>query len=70
MFEPAPAPRRRPMFAVSAAAHAALAAALVVPPLLATPEPPELDGYVQIAHAARPHERYPGSNPEWIFLEG
>ncbi len=37
MFEPAPVPRRRPMFAVSAAAHAALAAALVVPPLLATP---------------------------------
>lgn len=50
MFEPAPAPRRRPMFAVSAAAHAALLAALVVPPLLATPEAPELDGYVHIAH--------------------
>jgi protein TonB len=50
MFEPAPAARRRPMFAVSAAAHAALAAALVVPPLFATPEPPELDGYVHIAH--------------------
>lgn len=50
MFEPAPAPRRRPLFAVSAAAHAALAAALVVPPLLATPEAPELDGTVHIAH--------------------
>ncbi len=50
MFEPAPAPRRRPMFAVSAAAHAALAAALVVPPLFATQEPPEPDGFVHIAH--------------------
>ena len=50
MFEPAPAPRRRPMFAVSAAAHAALLAALVVPPLFATPEPPEPDGVVRIAH--------------------
>src|SRR5512135_1195339 len=50
MFEPAPTHRRRPMFAVSAAAHAVLAVALVVPPLLATPEPPELDGYVHIAH--------------------
>ncbi|MBK9063452.1 MAG: energy transducer TonB [Acidobacteria bacterium] len=48
MFEPAPAPRRRPMFAVSATAHAALAAVLVVPPLFATPEPPELDGIVKI----------------------
>ena len=48
MFEPAPAPRRRPMFAVSAAAHAALALALVVPPLLATPEAPEPDGFVRI----------------------
>jgi protein TonB len=38
------------MFAVSAATHAALAAALVVPPLFATPEAPELDGYVHIAH--------------------
>ena len=46
MFEPPP--RRGPMFAVSAAAHAALALALVVPPLLATPEPPELDGFVRI----------------------
>jgi len=50
MFEPAPAPRRRPMFAVSAAAHAALAALLVVPPLFATPEPPEPDGFVHITH--------------------
>jgi protein TonB len=50
MFEPAPAPRRRPMFAVSTAAHAALAAALVVPPLFATPEPPEPDGFVRIIH--------------------
>ncbi|HVO52358.1 MAG TPA: TonB family protein [Thermoanaerobaculia bacterium] len=50
MFEPAPAARRRPMFAVSAAAHAALAAALIVPPLFATPEPPEPDGYVHIEH--------------------
>jgi protein TonB len=41
MFEPPTVPRRRPMFAVSAAAHAALALALFVPPLLATPEPPE-----------------------------
>jgi len=50
MFEPAPAPRRRPMFAVSTAAHAALAAVLVVPPLFATPEPPEPDGFVHITH--------------------
>ena len=50
MFEPAPAPRRRPMFAASAAAHAALAAVLVVPPLFATPESPELDGFVHITH--------------------
>ena len=50
MFEPAPVPRRRPMFAVSAAAHAALAAALVVPSPFATPEPPEPDGFVKIAH--------------------
>jgi TonB family protein len=50
MFEPAPAPRRRPMFAVSAVAHAALAAVLVVPPLFATPEPPEPDGFVRIIH--------------------
>jgi protein TonB len=50
MFEPAPAPRRRPMFGVSTAAHAALAAALVVPPLFATPEPPEPDGFVHITH--------------------
>ena len=48
MFEPSSASRRRPMFAVSAAAHAALAAALFVPPLLATPAAPELDGYVRI----------------------
>jgi protein TonB len=38
------------MFAVSTAAHAALAAALVVPPLFATPEPPEPDGVVHITH--------------------
>ncbi len=50
MFEPPPAHRRRPMFVVSAAAHAALAVALVVPPLLATPEPTEPDGLVKIAH--------------------
>jgi periplasmic protein TonB len=50
MFEAAPAARPRPLFAVSAAAHAALAAALVVPPLFATQEPPEPDGYVQIDH--------------------
>jgi protein TonB len=48
MFEPAPAPRRRPRYALSAAAHAALAAVLVVPPLLATPEAPEPDGFVKI----------------------
>jgi protein TonB len=48
MFEPEPTPRRRPMFAVSAAAHAALALALVVPPLLATPEPLGPDGIVRI----------------------
>ncbi len=48
MFEPAPAPRHRPLFGLSAAAHAALAAALVVPPLFATPEPPELGGFVKI----------------------
>lgn len=48
MFEPLLAPRRRPMFAISAAAHAALALALVVPPLLATPAAPELDGFVRI----------------------
>ena len=53
MFEPAPAPRRRPMFAVSTAAHAALAALLVVPPLFATPEPPEPDGFVQIDRPSR-----------------
>lgn len=50
MFEPAPASRPKPLFAASAAAHAALAAVLVVPPLLATPEPPELDGTARIAH--------------------
>jgi len=50
MFEPAPTPRRRPLYALSAAVHAALAAVLVVPPLLATPEAPELDGFVKIAH--------------------
>lgn len=48
MFAPAPAARRRPMFALSAAAHAALAAALVVPPLFATQEPSEPDGFVRI----------------------
>ena len=53
MFEPAPAPRRRPMFAVSATAHAALAAVLVVPPLLATPEPPQPDGFVKIETVPR-----------------
>ena len=36
------------MFAVSAAGHAALAAALFVPPLLAMPAAPELDGFVRI----------------------
>ena len=41
MFMPPSAPRSRPLFAVSLAAHAALLAALAVPPLLATPEPPE-----------------------------
>lgn len=53
MFDLAPPSRRRPMFAVSAAAHAALAAALVVPPLFATPEPPEPDGFVKITHLPR-----------------
>jgi protein TonB len=48
MFEPPPVSRRRPLFAVSLAAHAALALALVVPPLLATPAAPELDGAVRI----------------------
>ncbi|HEX7528968.1 MAG TPA: hypothetical protein VF425_07650, partial [Thermoanaerobaculia bacterium] len=41
------------MFAVSAAVHAALALTLVVPPLLATPEPPEPDGFVRILHVPR-----------------
>jgi protein TonB len=48
MFEPASAPRHRPLFGLSAAAHAALAAALIVPPLFATPEAPEPDGFVKI----------------------
>lgn len=50
MFEPPPASvsRKRPMFVVSAAAHLALAAVLVVPPLFATPEAPEPDGFVRI----------------------
>ena len=68
MFEPAPAPRRRPMLAVSAAAHAVLAAVLVVPPLLATPEAPELDGVVHIAHV--PCSRVmPRRGRPWFFLE-
>jgi protein TonB len=41
------------MFAVSAAAHAAFAAVLVVPPLFATPEPPEPDGFVKIETVPR-----------------
>jgi hypothetical protein len=41
MFDVPFAACRRPMFGVSAALHAALVLALVVPPLLATPEPPE-----------------------------
>lgn len=41
MFDVPFAVRRRPMFGVSAALHAALGLALVVPPLFATPEPPE-----------------------------
>ena len=53
MFEPAPGARRRPMFAISATAHAALAAALVVPPLFATQEPPEPDGFVRIESVPR-----------------
>ena len=42
MFD-VPLERRRPKFGLSAALHAALGFALVVPPLLATPEPPEPD---------------------------
>jgi periplasmic protein TonB len=41
MFDVPLASRRRPMFGVSAALHAALALALAVPPLFAAPEPPE-----------------------------
>ena len=41
MFDVSFAARRRPMFGVSTALHGALFLALVVPPLLATPEPPE-----------------------------
>ncbi len=60
MFDAPIAARRRPLFGVSAAFHIALGLALVVPPLLATPEPPEPDGFVKIiwgpsltSHAAR-----------------
>jgi protein TonB len=53
MFEPAPASGRRPLYGVSVAAHVALAAALVVPPLLATPEPPDRDGFVRIESVPR-----------------
>jgi protein TonB len=49
MFDVPFAVRRRPMFGVSAALHAALGLALVVPPLFATPEPPEPDGFVKIS---------------------
>ena len=49
MFDAPIAARRRPLFGVSAALHAALGLALVVPPLLATPEPPEPDGFVRIS---------------------
>jgi periplasmic protein TonB len=41
MFDIPPTARRRPMFGASAALHAALGLALVVPPLFATEEPPE-----------------------------
>ena len=41
MFDVPLETRRRPNFGLSAALHAALGFALVVPPLLATPEPPE-----------------------------
>lgn len=45
--------RRRPMFGASAALHVALGLALVVPPLFATPEPPEPDGFVHIEFVPR-----------------
>jgi periplasmic protein TonB len=48
MFMPPSAPRPRPLFVVSLAVHAALLVALAVPPLLATPELPEPDGFVRI----------------------
>lgn len=48
MFLPPPAPRSRPHFVLSLAAHTALVIALAVPPLLATQEPPEPDGTVHI----------------------
>lgn len=53
MFDDLPAARRRPMFGVSAALHATLGIALVVPPLLATPEPPEPDRFVRIEFVPR-----------------
>ncbi|HSB63373.1 MAG TPA: energy transducer TonB [Thermoanaerobaculia bacterium] len=49
MFDVSLETRRRPNFGLSAALHAALGFALVVPPLLATPEPPEPDGFVKIS---------------------
>ncbi|MFI5119896.1 MAG: energy transducer TonB [Thermoanaerobaculia bacterium] len=53
MFDVPLAARRRPMFGVSAALHAALGLALVVPPLVATQEPPEPDGFVRIEFVPR-----------------
>ncbi|HEX7614542.1 MAG TPA: energy transducer TonB [Thermoanaerobaculia bacterium] len=50
MFLPPSASRSRPLFGISLAAHAALLGALAVPPLLATQEPPEPDGFVRILH--------------------
>jgi hypothetical protein len=50
MFLPPSASRARPLFGISLAAHAALLGALAVPPLLATQEPPEPDGFVRILH--------------------
>lgn len=50
LFLPPSAPHSRPLFAVSLAAHATLLVVLAVPPLLATPEPPEPDGFVRILH--------------------
>src|SRR5450432_4212674 len=53
MFDVPLATRRRPMLGISAALHAALGLALFVPPLFATQEPPEPDGFVRIEFVPR-----------------